>query len=98
MLLQNVYLSLRFSISLWHISHYSAGIGRSGTFLALDYLADQAETEGYVNVFQCAQNLRHQRVNMIQNQVRPLRNRQSTLLTIKRPKHVDLIFVDCRSI
>lgn len=49
----------------------SAGIGRTGTFLALDYLMDQAQVEGYVNVFQCAQNLRHQRVNMIQNQVSP---------------------------
>ncbi|KAL4229662.1 hypothetical protein ACF0H5_010050 [Mactra antiquata] len=48
--------------------HCSAGIGRTGTFIALDYLVDQANIEDYVNVLQCAQNLRHQRVNMIQNQ------------------------------
>ncbi|XP_053398878.1 uncharacterized protein LOC123558827 [Mercenaria mercenaria] len=48
--------------------HCSAGIGRTGTFLSLDYLVDQANIEGYVNVFQCVQNLRHQRVNMVQNQ------------------------------
>ncbi|WAQ98223.1 PTPRK-like protein, partial [Mya arenaria] len=49
------------------VVHCSAGIGRSGTYLALDYLAEQADVEGYVNVFQCVQNLRHQRVNMVQN-------------------------------
>jgi len=50
-------------------THQSAGIGRTGTYLSLDYLADQAEAEGYVNVFQCVQDLRHQRVNSIQNVV-----------------------------
>ncbi|KAH3833879.1 hypothetical protein DPMN_107195 [Dreissena polymorpha] len=48
--------------------HCSAGIGRTGTFLGLDYLLDQANAEGYINVFQCVQNLRSQRVNMVQNQ------------------------------
>ena len=48
---------------------FSAGIGRSGSFIALDYLVDQASVDGYVNVYQCVQNLRHQRVNMVQTQV-----------------------------
>ena len=48
---------------------HSAGIGRSGSFIALDYLVDQASVDGYVNVFQCVQNLRHQRVNMVQTLV-----------------------------
>lgn len=48
---------------------FSAGIGRSGTYIALDYLVDQANVEGYVNLFQCVQNLRHQRVNMVQTYV-----------------------------
>ncbi|XP_060573868.1 uncharacterized protein LOC132731671 [Ruditapes philippinarum] len=49
------------------VVHCSAGIGRTGTFLSLDYLVEQADVEEYVNIYQCVQNLRHQRVNMVQN-------------------------------
>ncbi|KAL3867985.1 hypothetical protein ACJMK2_040826, partial [Sinanodonta woodiana] len=48
------------------VIHCSAGIGRTGTFLALDYLVEQAEELGYINVFSCVEILRKQRVNMIQ--------------------------------
>ena len=29
----------------------SAGVGRSGTFIALDYLMDQADSEDRVNIY-----------------------------------------------
>ena len=47
----------------------SAGIGRTGTFIALDYLMDQAMEEQHVGVPACVNKLREHRVNMVQNVV-----------------------------
>lgn len=52
------------------VVHCSAGIGRTGTFIALDRLLDEARESRIVNVFKCAKQLRTQRVNMIQTLVR----------------------------
>ncbi|XP_076435563.1 uncharacterized protein LOC143275381 [Babylonia areolata] len=48
------------------IVHCSAGIGRTGTYLALDILLSHAQHKGEVDVFQCVRQLREQRVNMVQ--------------------------------
>uniref|UniRef100_A0A663NAN5 protein-tyrosine-phosphatase n=1 Tax=Athene cunicularia TaxID=194338 RepID=A0A663NAN5_ATHCN len=50
--------------------HCSAGIGRTGTFIALDFLLKMGKAEGKVDVFQCVQRLREQRVSMVQTKVR----------------------------
>ena len=49
---------------------YSAGVGRTGTFIALDYLLEQAKVEGVLDVFGYACIMRSNRVNMIQTLVR----------------------------
>ncbi|NXY50461.1 PTPRK phosphatase, partial [Ceuthmochares aereus] len=46
--------------------HCSAGIGRTGTFIALDFLLKMGKAENKVDVFRCVQRLREQRVSMVQ--------------------------------
>ncbi|KAL3867982.1 hypothetical protein ACJMK2_040823 [Sinanodonta woodiana] len=48
------------------VVHCSAGVGRTGTFIAIDFLVNQAEAQGAVNVISCLESLRNQRVLMIQ--------------------------------
>ena len=48
------------------VIHCSAGIGRSGTFCALDYCIDELRVKGRVNIQQCVRNLRQQRAFAIQ--------------------------------
>ncbi|KAJ8306600.1 hypothetical protein KUTeg_017145 [Tegillarca granosa] len=48
------------------IIHCSAGIGRTGTYIAIDYLLQQARAEGVVDVLKCANLMRANRINMIQ--------------------------------
>lgn len=48
---------------------FSAGIGRTGTYVGLDYVNEQAKAEGFVDVLKCAQLMRANRTNMIQTWV-----------------------------
>lgn len=47
----------------------SAGVGRTGTYIALDILTEQGKALGYVDVCGCVAALRRQRVNMVQTLV-----------------------------
>ncbi|KAK6179861.1 hypothetical protein SNE40_012119 [Patella caerulea] len=48
------------------VVHCSAGIGRTGTFIALDYLIEEAKAIDSVDIFECVKQLRYERVNMVQ--------------------------------
>ncbi|XP_067677195.1 receptor-type tyrosine-protein phosphatase T-like isoform X2 [Haliotis asinina] len=47
------------------VVHCSAGVGRTGTFLALGHLIEQSRYEGQACVFACVQGFRLQRMNMV---------------------------------
>jgi protein tyrosine phosphatase len=51
------------------VVHCSAGVGRTGTFIALEYLLEQAKSEGKVDVLGCIYKIRESRVNMVQTPV-----------------------------
>ncbi len=44
----------------------SAGVGRTGTFILVDILLDQARTDGEVDVFGYLKKIREQRTNLVQ--------------------------------
>ncbi|XP_062605628.1 receptor-type tyrosine-protein phosphatase kappa-like [Saccostrea cucullata] len=48
------------------IVHCSAGIGRTGTFIALDYLLEEGSTMESVDIINCVSKLRQQRAHSIQ--------------------------------
>ncbi|XP_053384852.1 receptor-type tyrosine-protein phosphatase kappa-like [Mercenaria mercenaria] len=69
--------------------HCSAGVGRTGTYIALDILIEQGQHENGVEIFSCVRNLREQRVNMVQ--------------TVEQYQYIHdavayALFVDCKPI
>ena len=48
---------------------YSAGVGRTGTFIALDALYEHDQKTGYVDIMEYVQMMRKDRMNMIQTTV-----------------------------
>ena len=49
--------------------HYSAGVGRTGTYIALDNAFNQIEAKGYVDIDGIIVEMRNQRMKMIQSKV-----------------------------
>ena len=48
----------------------SAGVGRTGTFITIDMVLQQAEQEGHINIMNIINQLRHKRMKMVQTLVR----------------------------
>ncbi|CAG2199742.1 PTPRT [Mytilus edulis] len=48
------------------VVHCSAGIGRTGTFIAIDALYENGKKVGYINVMEYIQMMRKDRMNMVQ--------------------------------
>lgn len=57
-------------IIYFYLIFNSAGIGRTGTFIAVDCLMQEATTSNAVNVFSTVTRLRLYRNQMVQNLVR----------------------------
>ncbi|CAG2105274.1 unnamed protein product, partial [Medioppia subpectinata] len=50
------------------VVHCSAGVGRTGTFIAIDSLMTQInENSTHINIFECVSHLRHQRNHLVQS-------------------------------
>ena len=50
--------------------HCSTGVGRTGTFIALDTLLDRMRSETSISVFEVVKDMMRRRVLLIQTQVR----------------------------
>lgn len=48
---------------------FSAGVGRSGTFIALDHILQKIQKHDYVDIFAIVYEMRKERVWMVQNEV-----------------------------
>ena len=48
---------------------FSAGIGRTGTFIAVDYLLQHLKEHQYVDIFRLVHEMRMQRAFMVQTEV-----------------------------
>lgn len=58
------------SIILYAYSHdHSAGIGRSGMFIAIDTEIQHMKRKGVVDVYNCVRKMRFWRNNMVQTEV-----------------------------
>lgn len=50
------------------VVHCSAGVGRSGTFIAIDRILQEINEKDYVNIFELVYEMRKHRVSMVQNE------------------------------
>ena len=55
-------------MSFYHPS-FSAGVGRTGTFMAIDMALQQAEKEGIIDIIGIINKMRQKRMKMIQTVV-----------------------------
>ena len=60
--------------SKWQVNSFSAGIGRTGTLIAIDTILEQAAQENVVDIPAIVTKMRNQRMKMVQNSVRELCN------------------------
>ena len=62
-------------MSLWSpdkgpiLVHCSAGVGRTGTFIAIDLVAEQVDKEKKIDIAGIVTRLREQRMKMVQTDV-----------------------------
>lgn len=64
----------------------SAGVGRTGTFIALDRILQQLDSKDSVDIYGAVHDLRLHRVHMVQTEVRVTGGRTQTALHASLPK------------
>ena len=68
---------------------FSAGVGRTGTYISIDTQLERARAEGIIDVHNFVQLMRTQRVNMVQSFVSkmlfftPPRNREGVIVSLQ---------------
>ena len=62
-------LGVQSNITVYVFIIFSAGVGRTGAFIAIDSLMEQMEAEKVVDVFGFTARMRKQRNYMVQTQV-----------------------------
>lgn len=70
----------------------SAGIGRTGTFIALDYLLDEGAAMESVDVINCVSKLRQQRAHSIQTKVSQKSKPQPQSIIFKKKTKLNSMF------
>jgi len=73
---------------VWPFVMYSAGIGRTGTYIACDILMRLTQNKSKLNIFKTVLKLREQRTNMVQTQVITRKNKY-TLAFVNDPRRAD---------
>ena len=66
---ETVVFSYFFAVNYSVCVSFSAGVGRTGTFITIDYALEQREREGVVDIAGVIRNLRQQRTQMVQTVV-----------------------------
>ena len=54
---------------MFHVGIFSAGVGRTGTFVCIDYVLEQVKKENMVDIAGAINKMRHQRMLMVQTSV-----------------------------
>ena len=52
-----------------YLPHFSAGVGRTGTFIAIDTMMQRLEEKDDLNIYEFVTYMRTRRTFMVQNQV-----------------------------
>ena len=66
---KSLYLPLLVLLFVHIYIYFSAGIGRTGTFIAIDALYENGQKTGYIDIMEYVQMMRKDRMNMIQTKV-----------------------------
>ena len=71
--------------------HCSAGVGRTGTFIAVDIALEQAKREGVVDIAGIINRLREQRMEMVQTVVSHYINSHKELTLIYSLHRINML-------